>query len=103
MESPMTDKYGIEDTMDVITYVQGLADEIYMAMSDGDLDVSEVLSAIMSTAPTALNAFVGASNIDEELKDLSEDERKKVLTASLRVIQTFGRIFSSKDPRKTTE
>ena len=88
-------EYGIEQTMDVIAYIQGLADEMMEAKKeDGKISVGEIVSTLMTTSPSALSAFIGSSDIDKEIADFSEEERKQVLTAAVKVIQTFGKLFS---------
>lgn len=88
-------KYGIEQTMDVVLYIQTIADEMLEAKAeDGKIAISEIVSTLMTTSPAALSAFIGSSDIDKEVADFSEDERKQVLTACVKVIQTFGKIFS---------
>lgn len=102
-EETKTVEYGIEETMDVLAWIQGMADRMLLAkLDDGEIDTKEIVAALMAEAPGALSAFVGASDIDNELGNLSEDERKKVLEASMRIVQTFGSLFS-KEPQKTAE
>jgi len=85
----------ITDIMDVITYLQSLADEMYLAKADdGKIDMKEIVAALATTSPTALAAWVGSDNISAQAADISDEERERILTASLRVVQTFGKIFA---------
>lgn len=96
-------KYGIADTMDMIAFLQSMADKMLLAKNDdGEIKTSEIIAALMTSSPQALSAFVGYDNIDNELADLDHDEQQKVLAASVKVVQTFGKLFI-KDHMKLAE
>lgn len=90
----MSKKIGIEETMDVIIFLQKMAEEIVAAKkNDGKITMTEMITASMKNSPAAFSAFVGSSEIDKELADLDEEERKKLLEASMKIVQTLSKLF----------
>jgi hypothetical protein len=93
----MDDKkeYGIEETMDMVAYFQSIADEMLeKKKDDGKGSLGEIITSLMTSAPDSLSAFIGANEIDDEMSNLSEEERNMVLKSALKVVRTFGKVFS---------
>jgi len=99
----MDNKYGIEETLDMIAYFQSLADEMLeKKKDDGKISLGELITSLMTSAPDAFPAIIGVDKIDDELMELSEEERKTVLKSLLTVVRTYGKVFS-KVQLKATE
>lgn len=87
-------KLGIDETMDVIAFAQSVvADMVAAKADDGELSTGEMIQAAMKNAPSGLRAFAGSSDIDNELSDLTEEERERVVKEAMKVVQTFSQLF----------
>jgi len=87
-------KLDISEAMDVIGYAQTVVQHLADARADdGQISKSEIFMTFIQTAPAAVQAIVGADKIDDELKDLTEDEKTKLLLASFQVVKTLSGIW----------
>ncbi len=90
----MSKKIGIDEAMDVMNFLHEMAKDIAEAKKDdGKISASEVMKAVMTNSPNAVRAFVGYENIDEELNDLSKEEKEKLLFKAIEVLQAFAKTF----------
>jgi len=69
---------GIEETKEVIRFVQILAETIEVAKADGSIDIFDAMSAISLISPLAA-AGKGISEVKAELKDLDKEEVQELL------------------------
>lgn len=91
-------KYGIDETMDLVEYAAKVVKSLKAHKSDdGKIDGAEIASTLVSSAPAAVSALVGSSDISEELKDLSSEERDKLVAACLPVVQDLVSLFIKLD------
>jgi hypothetical protein len=72
---------GIDETLEVFDYCYSVVNDLCKGKNaSGSLSVSGLIQAIAGNASEAMKAYIGSSSIDDELKDLS-DEEIKVLAA----------------------
>jgi hypothetical protein len=88
------EKLGIEETLDVVKFADKLVGKLADAKADdGKIDSGEVAGALLTSTPAGLAAYVGCGDITEELKDLDDAERSKLLAEALPVIQKLVGMF----------
>jgi len=88
------EKLGIDETMDVVAFADKLVSKLAEAKADdGKIDSGEVAGALLTSTPAGLAAYVGCGDITDELKDLDDEERAKLLNAVLPVIQKLVGMF----------
>lgn len=91
-------KYGIEETMDLVEFADKLVSSLKAHKDDdGKIDGAEIASTLVSSAPAAISAMVGASDISAELKDLTDEERQKLIAAVMPVLQNLVGMFVKLD------
>lgn len=73
---------GVTETMEVIGLVKNIAESIKDAKADGKLDIFDAMKAF-TLAPDVLTAIKGADKIDDEMADLTGEE-KDLLLAELK-------------------
>jgi len=87
-------KIGIDETMDAINFAEKIVTKLAAAKADdGKIDSGEIASALISVTPAGIAAFVGSGKIDDELKDLDDEERAKIISSSLAVIKQLVGMF----------
>ena len=69
---------GIEQTQEVIGFIQELAKAIGEAKADGKLDIFDCMRAL-KLAPSLTSAVRGVNEIKEELADLNGEEKDLLL------------------------
>ncbi len=79
---------GIEETKEVIRFVQVLAETIKVAKADGSIDIFDAMSAISLISPLAA-AGKGILEIKEELKDLDKEEVQELLAMMQDAVAQF--------------
>ena len=94
----MDGQYGIEETKDLIAFAEKIIDSLAAHKADdGTIDGSEIASTLVTTAPAAISAMVGAGDISKELKDLSDEERSALIAQALPVLQKLVGMFVKLD------
>lgn len=94
----MSDKHGIEETLDVVEYAGKVVDSLAQHKADdGKIDTTEIVSTIATTTPAGISALVGSGDIDDELKDLSEEEKTELLSKSMPVLLKLVGMFVKLD------
>lgn len=85
-------KYGIEESKEIIAYVDAIADKLVEAKAgDGKIDGGEIAATLAATAPEGVKAVWGSWEAPKELGDLTEEERKELLDSTFPVIlKIFG-------------
>jgi len=87
-------KLGIEETMDVVKFVDYLADKMAEAMKDdGKIDTKEIISALIDNPDITFSTGWGIWDIPEELSDLDEAETMRLISATLPVIKKIVYLF----------
>lgn len=90
-------KRGIEESMDVLEFADVLFLKMHEAKDDdGKIDTMEVVSMLVSTMPESIGAFVGADEIDDELKDLDKEEKDVLLKKAMEVVRNAVSLFAGK-------
>ena len=90
----MENRIGIEETRDLLEYAEKIVDKMLEAKSDdGKISKSEIISAVISTAPAGIQAFSGVDEVVEELKELSPEEQKEVVEKSILVVKKLIGLF----------
>lgn len=69
---------GITETREVIGLVRNIAEYIKDAKSDGKLDLFDAMKAL-TLAPGVMMAIQGSDKIDDELADLTGEEKDLLL------------------------
>jgi hypothetical protein len=69
---------GIDETMDLINFVEDMAKVIREAKADGKLDMFDAIK-VLKLAPSFTAAMRGSDKIKEELADLTGEERDMLL------------------------
>lgn len=89
-----TKKLGIEQTKDIILYVEAIAGELNKSkQGDGKITMLELVTSLAKTAPEAIKAMTGVLDVPNELKDLDDKEKKELLEMSLQVILNIASVF----------
>lgn len=90
-------KYGIEETMDLVEFCDKIVTSLAAHKADdGTIDGTEIATTMVKAAPAAISAMVGAGDISKELKDLSNEEREKLVDASMPVLLKLVAMFTGK-------
>lgn len=92
------EKYGIEETIDVLQFVCALGNAIDESLSDNDIDLFDVANFLPVLKKTGA-AWTGHKHIPNELSDLSEEEGRilqDVLKDALQIKNTRIAGVSSK-------
>ena len=70
-------KMGIDETLDCMEFAESCVNQLAdHKADDGKIDTSEWLQTGASLAPSLVEAVVGITSIDDELKDLDQEELK---------------------------
>jgi len=77
----MSEKYGTEETKDVLALGLSLGMAVDKSLADGKIDWSDAanLVDVVRTAPAAIS---GITNVPNELKDLSAEEKAELMAWS---------------------
>lgn len=90
----MEQKHGIEESMDVLEFADALFLKMHEAKSDdGKISTMEVVSMMISTMPESISAASGSGDIDDELKELSQEERDLLLKKAMSVVRNAVSLF----------
>jgi hypothetical protein len=94
-------KLKLDETKDVhafaIKFLQQLAEH---KQDDGKIDAGEWMQTAITTAPAGAKALLGVQRVDDELKDLTDDELKEVAKMGVEVMQAVLAFFMpSKDEK----
>lgn len=90
----MGTKYGIEESMDLVEFVGKVVDSLAEHKADdGKIDGGEIASTLVGSTPKAIAAMVGAGQISDELKDLSDEERAKLVDAAMPILLKMAGMF----------
>jgi hypothetical protein len=87
-----TKKVGITETMELVNFLTTYMDQLKVYKEDGKLDVAECLAAVAEKHSEAVAAVMGSWNIRAELKDVDQEEKDKLLAASLGVITKIAEL-----------
>ena len=94
----MSDKHGIEETMDLVAFAEKVVESLIAHKADdGKIDGGEIASTLVTSTPAAIAAMVGAGKIDDELKDLSDEEKDKLIAAAMPVLLKMVGMFVKVD------
>lgn len=86
--------YGIEQTLDIIKFVDYIAGKMAEAMEDdGKIDTKEVVAALINDPDVAFSTIWGSWDIPAELSDLDTDEAMKLVSEVLPVIKKIVNLF----------
>ncbi len=96
----MEEKMGIKETMEVLIFATSVVGDLAKAKSDdGKISLWEWGQTIASNSPAALKAAEGLEKVDDEMKDLDEEEIKRLAVAGLALAKAvMGLVKSSKKP-----
>jgi len=90
----MDGQYGIDETMDLVEFAAKLVESLAAHKADdGRIDGAEIASTLVSSTPAGISAMVGAGDIDDELKDLSDEEKEKLISAAMPVLMGLVKMF----------
>lgn len=90
----MEQKHGIEESMDVLEFADALFLKMHEAKDDdGKIGTMEVVSMMISTMPESISAVSGSGDIDDELKELSQEERDLLLKKAMSVVRNAVSLF----------
>ena len=70
-------KYGIQETIDVVDFVTSLGNAVDSSLSDGKINLMDI-TKFWDTFGVASDAFKGLKEIPKELGDLDEQEAQAV-------------------------
>jgi len=78
------EKKGIEETLDVLEFLTDCIESLAEAKkNDGKIDLAEWAKAGLANVPSGFSAIKGADQIDDELKDLDDEEKNKLIGSGL--------------------
>lgn len=93
----MSNKFGIEESKDVLKFSEEvLKDLIKHKSDDGKIDGFEFAKTFISNAPKGVAAISGIQNVDDELKDLSEEEKQELVTMAMEVAKLVVELATGK-------
>lgn len=76
-------KFTIKELTDVYKFADGFLGKMIAAKSDdGKISTGELVAATTTSLPAAVRAWAGKDKIDDELKDLNDEELMEVAKMS---------------------
>ena len=97
-EEKKVDKYGIMESMEIVTYADSVLNKLVEAKADDNkIDGGEVAAALAATAPEAVKAIWGSWDAPKELGELSDEEKQRLLDASFPVVLKLFGLFIPKE------
>jgi len=93
----MAEKLSIKETTEVYDFAQGTLEDLVKHKSDdGKIDIGEWAQTGAANSPAALKAFMGISDVDDELRDLDAEETKILATKSIKLVQALMALVMAK-------
>jgi len=96
----MSDKkkhLGIEETLDIFDYADVVLEKlVYHKSDDGKIDGGEITSTMVTTVPDAVQAIIGAGDVQAELKDLDKEELITIANRGAKLAQCLVALFTKK-------
>jgi len=80
-------KLGIKEVTDVFKFADGFLGKLIAAKDDdGKISTGELVAATTTSIPSAVTAWAGKDQIDEELKELSSEELMQLANMSTELV-----------------
>lgn len=84
---------GIQETKDVLDFINGLTTDLATAKADGSITTREYIRVAISNGPPAVRAFVGMDQIVSEIKDLDKEELQSLIDELMNIWLNVSKIF----------
>ena len=69
----------IKETMEIFEYAHKMLDSlITKKQDDGKIDTAEIAMSFAANLPSGIRAYMGSGDVDDELKDLDDEEMMKL-------------------------
>jgi len=90
----MENKLGLKETKELHSVIVEILDDVKSHREDdGKISTTEWIKLAMDNAPEAVTGFRGIDKIDDELKDLTDDEIKEVALMGVTLMKSFADAF----------
>lgn len=86
----MSQAHGIKETLEILSFMKGLAIGVESSMKDGKIDVFDMVH-FLRVSPSLIAAVNGLDRVSCELKDLDSKERDMLLQEFQDVLSLFVR------------
>ena len=94
------EKKGIQETLDVITGTAEIVRDLAEHLSDdGKISSFEWAQTAMENAPTIMKMVNGFGEVDDELKDLDQDELKLLAGEALNLVKDVWKLVQDAGPK----
>lgn len=88
------DKFGIEQTKDIIAFAQAVVTELQDHLEDdGKIDGSEIAQTLLKSVPEGISAMAGIGEIKDEMNNLTENERAELWDRTYPILVQLAEIF----------
>jgi len=85
---------GIDETKDLVNFVKALVDKLEEhKRDDGIIDTAEIAGTLVTSAPAALSALVGAGDVAAELADLTPEEKEELNSMVIPILTKLASMF----------
>ena len=90
-----TKKVGIKETLEALDFLGDFVAEIAKhKKDDGKIDFGEWIKTAAEVAPEGVKAFLGAGEIQAEVKDLDEKEIGQIAEKAVGIAKKIGEVFA---------
>lgn len=74
----------IKESLEMIEFVDGVVDDLAAGKS--------MAQVVIENLPAGVSALMGADKIDDELKELSDEEKNELLSKAMPVLQKLAKL-----------
>ena len=84
-----------KETKDVIDYLNVVSKKLKEAKADDAvISNTEILKIAFTTAPAGVKALMGITDIDDEFKSSTDEEKDELLKACFEIVQSLAETFN---------
>ena len=86
----------MKETMEVVEYIQSVADSLLVAKTkDGEVSTRDLIVIALNSSSSALDAFSGIGDIDDEFSKMTPEEKEILLKSLVKILATFGHVLGN--------
>lgn len=81
----------VKNSKEMLVFVDGIVDGMIEAKADdGKISKFEIAKVTLENLPAGIKALMGADKIDDELKELSPEERDELLGMAMPILKKLA-------------